>query len=137
MVLLALWLLSCEIPPNPKDADTTVQDRYFESWCRLYTRPRCVASQQTSCDWPIEHSFETIEGCTSFLRFNSSTCTDFANELDLQAADVDACSAQMDDLSCGADDFCDPSGLPIDETGDCAAVHLAIDDLCPGLYGDH
>ena len=120
------------VPAAADDGATptsTLQERYLEDLCRLYTAPDCVADQKRSC--PTHVAFDSASQCVTFLAEQTEACEDLDATLHALGDRLVACREQLKTHTCGSEAFCDDAGTRVDARGACAEVSMRIARACP------
>ena len=126
LLLVPFLLFGCK--KEEEGPDTTLRNAYFEALCRFYSDTTCVDNQIDSCGGAI--SFDTNDECQQFFRFAAAGCTGYVEALNDNQSTVQGCIDQLDAFNCGTEDICDGEDSIL-EAGDCGAVDVVMEDVCP------
>lgn len=122
------------IDPEP-EVDPSVRasmliDAYVDSICTLHARPDCVRSRTLTCDDGLDLSDR--DRCQGLLGGTAKACPDVEAGVIASAAQIEACVAHLNDVTCDETPACSAAG-PVESLGPCAPVAEMMTIACADL----
>ena len=121
---ISLLVVLATLPGCDKDEDDAV-DRgvalkaaYLDALCAAASDPACVTDDATCAFQP----YASVEACESVVNVSFSDCPNLWVPLSEVEAEVEACVAALESLTCGAEGLCDADGYSVLPLPECEVV---------------
>ena len=126
-VLALILFAGCKKEEEP---DFTLRNEYIDALCRFYIPGDCADNSSATCGGAI--TFDTLDDCSTFLKFGLSGCTGYNDVLNENESTVRDCISQLEDFDCVNGSVCEgDTGGGVMTNGACGEVDDLISAQCP------